>query len=89
MIREMEEKDTKTLSGEDVFKLYDTYGFPIDLTKEILEEKGMDVDEDGFHAAMDVQRKTARAARGVTNYMGADVTVYESCLLYTSDAADE
>lgn len=78
MIREMEEKDTKTLSGEDVFKLYDTYGFPIDLTKEILEEKGMDVDEDGFHAAMDVQRKTARAARGVTNYMGADVTVYES-----------
>lgn len=78
MIREMEEKDTKTLSGEDVFKLYDTYGFPIDLTKEILEEKGMDVDEDGFHAAMEVQRKTARAARGVTNYMGADVTVYES-----------
>ena len=78
MIKEMEEKDTKTLSGEEVFKLYDTYGFPIDLTKEILEEKGMDVDEDGFHAAMEVQRKTARAARGVTNYMGADVTVYES-----------
>lgn len=78
MIKEMEEKGTKTLSGEDAFKLYDTYGFPIDLTKEILEEKGMVVDEEGFHAAMEVQRKTARVARGVTNYMGADVTVYES-----------
>lgn len=78
MIADMEAKKTKTLSGEDAFKLYDTYGFPIDLTKEILEEKGMDVDEEGFHAAMEVQRKTARAARGVTNYMGADVTVYES-----------
>lgn len=78
MIKEMEEKDTKTLPGDDVFKLYDTFGFPIDLTKEILEEKGMDVDEDGFHAAMEVQRQTARIARGVTNYMGADVTVYES-----------
>ena len=78
MISDMEARQTKTLSGEDTFKLYDTYGFPIDLTKEILEEKGMNVDEEGFHAAMDVQRKTARAARGVTNYMGADVTVYES-----------
>lgn len=78
MISDMETRQTKTLSGEDTFKLYDTYGFPIDLTKEILEEKGMNVDEEGFHAAMDVQRKTARAARGVTNYMGADVTVYES-----------
>ncbi len=78
MIREMEEKSTKTLSGDDAFKLYDTYGFPIDLTKEILEEKGMNVDEEGFHAAMEVQRKTARAARGVTNYMGAEATVYES-----------
>ena len=78
MIKEMEEKGTKTLSGDETFRLYDTYGFPIDLTKEILEEKGMDVDEEGFHAAMEVQRQTARAARGVTNYMGADVTVYES-----------
>ncbi len=78
MIAEMEKRAEKTLSGEDAFKLYDTYGFPIDLTKEILEEKGLDVDEEGFHAAMEVQRKTARAARGVTNYMGADVTVYES-----------
>ena len=78
MIDGMEKRAEKTLSGEEAFKLYDTYGFPIDLTKEILEEKGMNVDEEGFQAAMEVQRKTARAARGVTNYMGADVTVYES-----------
>ena len=74
----MKEKGEKTLSGEDAFKLYDTYGFPLDLTKEILEEKGMDVDEEGFKASMEVQRTTARNAREVTNYMGADVTVYES-----------
>ena len=78
MTAKMEAEQTTTLSGADVFKLYDTYGFPIDLTKEILEEKGMQVDEEGFHASMEVQRKTARAARGETNYMGADVTVYES-----------
>ena len=78
MTAKMEAEQTTTLSGADAFKLYDTYGFPIDLTKEILEEKGMQVDEEGFHAFMEVQRKTARAARGETNYMGADVTVYES-----------
>ena len=78
MTAKMEAEQTTTLSGADAFKLYDTYGFPIDLTKEILEEKGMQVDEEGFHASMEIQRKTARAARGETNYMGADVTVYES-----------
>ena len=82
ILSEMKEKmvaeGVKTLSGEDAFKLYDTYGFPLDLTKEILEEEKMDVDEEGFKAAMEVQRQTARKARKVTNYMGADVTVYES-----------
>ena len=82
ILNEMKEKmvveGVKTLSGEDAFKLYDTYGFPLDLTKEILEEEKMDVDEEGFKAAMEVQRQTARKARKVTNYMGADVTVYES-----------
>ena len=78
MIADMEEKGEKTLNGDDAFRLYDTYGFPLDLTKEILEEKGMDVDEEGFKASMEVQRTTARNAREVTNYMGADVTVYES-----------
>ena len=68
----------KVLSGENAFKLYDTYGFPMDLTQEILEEKGFSVDEEGFKKAMEVQRTTARKARKVTNYMGADETVYES-----------
>ena len=66
----------KVLTGEDAFKLYDTYGFPLDLTKEILEEKGITVDEEGFAKAMNIQRETARSARAVTNYMGADETVY-------------
>ncbi len=67
----------KILSGEDAFKLYDTYGFPLDLTKEILEEKGFTIDENAFQKAMNVQRETARSARAVTNYMGADETVYQ------------
>ena len=77
MEKELEKKQAKVLSGEDVFKLYDTYGFPLDLTKEILEEKGYAVDEKGFRAAMEVQRVTARNARGTTNYMGAEETVYQ------------
>ncbi len=67
-----------TLDGADAFKLYDTYGFPLDLTKEILEEKGFDVDEEGFKENMETQRQAARKARKTTNYMGADVTVYQS-----------
>ena len=78
MEKELEKKGEKVLSGEDAFKLYDTYGFPMDLTQEILEEKGFSIDEEGFQKAMEVQRTTARKARKVTNYMGADETVYES-----------
>lgn len=66
------------ISGEDAFRLYDTYGFPLDLTKEIIEEKGFSVDEEGFNKAMEAQRNQARAARKTTNYMGADITVYQS-----------
>ena len=77
MEKELEKKNTKVLAGEDAFKLYDTYGFPIDLTKEILEEKGFEVDEKGFKVAMEVQRVTARSARGTSNYMGAEETVYQ------------
>ena len=74
---EMKSAGKKELEGTQAFRLYDTYGFPLDLTKEILEEKGFSVDEDGFAAAMQVQKETARGARKGTNYMGADVTVYE------------
>nr|WP_297939352.1 alanine--tRNA ligase [uncultured Lachnoclostridium sp.] len=68
----------KVLDGQDAFKLYDTYGFPLDLTKEILEEKNFEVDEEGFQKAMKEQKEMARNARKTTNYMGADVTVYQS-----------
>ena len=74
---ELVKSGSKTLSGENVFKLYDTYGFPVDLTTEILEEKGFSVDEEGFKKAMEVQKQTARNARTETNYMGADATVYD------------
>ena len=74
---EMAAANVKTLSGESAFKLYDTYGFPLDLTKEILEEKGCEVDEEGFHTCMEEQRVKAREARETTNYMGADATVYD------------
>ena len=75
---EMKKSGKKDLAGADAFKLYDTYGFPLDLTKEILEEKGFGVDEDGFKGAMEEQKQKARSARKTTNYMGADVTVYQS-----------
>ncbi len=77
MMAELNKEGLKVLSGADTFKLYDTYGFPIDLTKEILEEKDITVDEEGFKAAMEEQRVKARNARKTTNYMGADATVYD------------
>ncbi len=81
ILSELEDKlirsNSKCLSGEDAFRLYDTYGFPIDLTIEILEEKGCSVDQKGFQNAMKIQKETARNARAVTNYMGSDATVYD------------
>ncbi len=76
-VDDMKSKGEKELSGENAFKLYDTYGFPLDLTKEILEETGMTVDEDGYKECMEIQRTTARKARKVSTYMGADATIYE------------
>ena len=75
--KNMADKGSKVLDGAEVFKLYDTYGFPVDLTKEILEEKGYSIDEEGFEACMEEQRTKARNARKTTNYMGADATVYD------------
>ncbi len=65
------------LDGRDAFRLYDTYGFPLDLTREILGERGFSVDEEGFSSAMRRQKEQARKARRTTNYMGADATVYD------------
>lgn len=75
-ISDMMKNNEKVLDGKACFKLSDTYGFPIDLTKEILEEKGLTADEEGYTKEMDEQREKARAARGGSKYMGADETVF-------------
>ena len=66
------------LSGEDAFRLYDTFGFPVDLTREILEEKGYTLDQEGFDRCMKIQKDTARGARKTTNYMGEEQTAYQT-----------
>lgn len=63
----MKDEDKTILDGEDVFKLYDTYGFPVDLTREILEENSLDIDQDGFEEKMEEQRNRARQARKTDN----------------------
>ncbi|MCD2491022.1 alanine--tRNA ligase [Lacrimispora sp. NSJ-141] len=68
----LREEGKTVLEGEDAFRLYDTYGFPLDLTREILEEKGFSVDEEGFKKAMEVQREMARSSRKKSNYMGRE-----------------
>ena len=65
------------LSGKNAFKLYDTYGFPIDLTSEILEEKGLTYDEKGFEEAQKEQRAKSEGKFGTHNYRGKDASVYD------------
>jgi alanyl-tRNA synthetase len=65
------------LGGETAFRLYDTYGFPLELMKEILSEEGLEVEEDAFNREMERQRARARAAREESTFMGADETVYD------------
>lgn len=66
-IRTLEEEKQDTLSGTNAFKLYDTYGFPVDLTEEILAERNIHLDRKGFEENMQQQRERARAARGESN----------------------
>lgn len=75
---EMKNQGSTVLSGAEAFRLYDTYGFPVDLTREILEEKGFSIDEKGFEQSAKEQKEKAKGTFGETNYMGADVTIYES-----------
>ena len=63
VIKKEKEKGSDTISGKDIFRLYDTYGFPVELTEEYAEEEGMNVDHAGFEAEMEEQRERARAAR--------------------------
>ena len=64
IVADAKEKGEKVISGADAFKLYDTFGFPVDLTREIAEEAGLTIDEDAFKALMDEQKQRARVARG-------------------------
>lgn len=63
MVKTLKENNEKVLSGQDAFKLYDTYGYPLELTEELLEKEGLGIDEAGFNEEMQAQRERARAAR--------------------------
>lgn len=75
-IEELKSEKKTVLGGEDSFKMYDTYGFPVDLMEEILADEGFTLDEDAFKAEMDKQRTRARNARATDTYMGAEETVF-------------
>ncbi len=75
-INELKQANSTILKGENAFKLYDTYGFPFELMKEILEEENMSVDEDAFLKEMEKQKNKARSAREEDTYMGAEETVF-------------
>ncbi|KRQ86876.1 Alanine--tRNA ligase [Caloramator mitchellensis] len=75
-VNDLKKNDKNILDGEKAFKLYDTYGFPIELTLEILEESNMAIDLEGFNREMEAQKERARAAREETNFMGTDVDVF-------------
>lgn len=70
LTEELVRQGRKSLAGEDAFRLYDTYGFPPELTEEILAARGLELDKEGFERAMEAQRARARAARGEKGYLG-------------------
>ncbi len=70
-IEELQKNNNKILGGDKAFKLYDTYGFPYELTEEILDDAGIKIDLEGFNTAMQNQKQRARAARSQSNYMGS------------------
>ncbi len=72
------QKGSMQISGRDAFRLYDTFGFPLELTREMAAEQGFSVDEDSFAEAMEAQRQRARAARSETGYLGEQVEVYKA-----------
>lgn len=76
VIAEAKENQTNEIDGRTAFKLYDTYGFPIELTKEYAEDEGLTVDEKGFQAAMTEQQNRARNARDMDNGMGVQTDLW-------------
>lgn len=94
LIDETKAKGQDTLSGAGVFKLYDTYGFPFELTKEYASDEGLKVDEEGFKAEMQQQKDRARNARsdeksmGVQNGLLTDIKTPSEYVGYTQLTAD-
>ncbi|NLN15844.1 MAG: alanine--tRNA ligase [Firmicutes bacterium] len=80
LMAELEAKGAREISGDDAFRLYDTYGFPLELTKEIAEESGFRVDEEGFRRGMMEQRERARAAHRKTGYLGDETETVADAL---------
>ncbi|WP_034548339.1 alanine--tRNA ligase [Carnobacterium alterfunditum] len=75
-ISELKTKGEKRIAGSDIFKLYDTYGFPVELTEEFAHEEGLEVDHEGFEIEMTAQRDRARAARGTGKSMGVQTKLF-------------
>ncbi len=75
-IEDLKNQKVNVLGGEDSFKMYDTYGFPVDLMEEILADEGFSLDIEAFKAEMEKQRTRARNARATDTYMGAEETVF-------------
>lgn len=82
---------SKTISGKDVFELYDTYGFPLDLTKLMAKEQGLEVDEKGFEAELDIQKNRSRAATKIETEDWVDIhtsPTHSEFIGYTDMEAD-
>lgn len=77
LVEHAQKSGTAVIAGEDAFQLYDTFGFPLDLTREILAQDGLTVDEEGFHQAMEAQRERARKSRTAYGYLDSSLEVYK------------
>ena len=94
VIEKVKAEQGDTLSGADIFKLYDTYGFPVELTEEVAEDEGLKVDHAGFEQEMAAQRERARAARSTEMSMGVqsalltDIKVASQFIGYHAEAAE-
>ncbi len=77
IIQQPEVREQRIISGADAFRLYDTYGFPLELTKEIADEQGLNVDEAAFNSEMEMQRERARSARQETDYLSEKDELYK------------
>ncbi|RGI31799.1 alanine--tRNA ligase [Melissococcus sp. OM08-11BH] len=94
LIKDMKAANQTVLSGKDIFKLYDTYGFPVELTEEMAQDEGLSVDHEGFEVEMTAQRDRARAARSKEESMSVqsslltDIKVVSEFVGYTEDTVD-